>query len=97
MGNITYGDKLYLKNFLKRIALILRNYDKLSLSNDLSGDLISLIYNISVNENLKKDKGFCQKISCIIKNILEKIKPNTLQIGVNLKIPMIADFSINTE
>ena len=40
--NMKFGDKLYLQNLLKKISLTLKNYDKLSLSDDLSGDYISL-------------------------------------------------------
>ena len=58
---ISFGDKLYLQNLLKRIILTLRNYDKFSLSNELLGDSLSLFYNVSTNEELKKDINFLDK------------------------------------
>lgn len=81
---MNFGDKLYLQNLLKKIILTLKNYDKFSLSDDLSWDLLSLYGNITVNDDLKKDKSIIKKVGDLLKGILHTIKPNKIKAFVEI-------------
>jgi len=76
---MNFGDKLYLQNLLKKIILTLKNYDKFSLSDDLSGDLFSLYGNITVNDDLKKDNSIIKKVEDLVRGILHTMKPNKIK------------------
>jgi hypothetical protein len=80
---ISFGDKLYLQNLLKRMILTLRNYDKFSLSDELFGDSLSLFYNVSTNEELKKDSNFFDKAKNICGKIFNKVKPDKVQLELS--------------
>ncbi len=80
---ISFGDKLYLQNLLKRMILTLRNYDKFSLSDELFGDSLSLFYNVSTNEKLKKDRDFFDKAKKICGKIFNKVKPDKVQLELS--------------
>ncbi len=94
---ISFGDKLYLQNLLKRIILSLKNYDKLSLSDDLSGDLVSLCYNVSLNDDLKEDEHILNKVRNVFGVVRNKIKPHKLQLGFKVKIPLFLEASLGAE
>lgn len=84
--DIGYGEKLYLKNLLKRITLIIKNYDKLSFDDDLSGDIVSLFYNITADDSLKNDSNLCQKAKQLFSKLCDKMKPKKLMMVVKAKI-----------
>ncbi len=94
---MNFGDKLYLQNLLRKIALTLKNYDKLSLSDDLSGDMISLCYNVSLNDELKKDEDLCDKVKNFVSKTLHKIKPHKLQLAFKAQVPMLLEVSGKAE
>lgn len=81
--NVKFGDKLYLQNLLKRMILTLRNYDKFNLSSELFGDSLSLFYNVSANEELKKDGNFFDKAKNICGKIFNKVKPDKVQLELS--------------
>jgi ASC-1-like (ASCH) protein len=80
---ISFGDKLYLQNLLKRMILTLKNYDKFSLSDELLGDSLSLFYNVSTNEKLEKDRDFFDKAKKIFGKIYNKVKPDKVQLELS--------------
>ena len=84
--DIGFGEKLYLKNLLKRITLIIKNYDKLSFDDDLSGDVVSLCYNIAADDSLKNDQNLREKAVSLFYRVRDKVKPKKLILGIKAKI-----------
>ena len=95
--NMKFGDKLYLQNLLKKIALTLKNYDKLSLSDDLSGDSISLWYNASINDEIKQDDSIFKKIGTILNKVLHTVKPDKLELGIKAKVLSILEIKATAQ
>ena len=90
---ISFGDKLYLQNLLKRMILTLRNYDKFSLSDELFGDSLSLFYNVSTNETLKKDGDFLDKAKKIFGKIFNKVKPDKVQLEISSDLKLLLEWN----
>lgn len=90
---ISFGDKLYLQNLLKRMILTLRNYDKFSLSDELLGDSLSLFYNVSTNEKLEKDRDFFDKAKKICGKIFNKVKPDMVKLEISLNPKLLLEYN----
>jgi hypothetical protein len=93
---ISFGDKLYLQNLLKRMILTLKNYDKFSLSDELLGDSLSLFYNVSTNEKLEKDRDFFDKAKKIFGKIYSKVKPDKFELELSLNPKVLLGYNNKT-
>ena len=75
-SDMVYSDKMFLISLLHTIGLMVKNYDKLTLSDKLSWNIIAFVNSIQSNDSIKNDKAFLERIFLFIKDIKKSAKPD---------------------
>ena len=91
--DMIYSDKMFLISLLHTIGLMVKNYDKLTLSDRLSWHIIAFVSSIKSNDSTKNDGAFWEKIDLFIKKIRKSVTPDTAKFYAGIGYNATSGFS----